>query len=395
MEKENRKRKFLIPVIAVLILALAGAGYYLYHRFAGGSGGETVYVMPVSDGSGLGAGGTDRYMGVVEAQSTVEIQVDTSKTVKEIYVAVGDEVQAGDLLFSYDSDAIVLEIDQLKLDIQRLESTISSNYTEIQDLRQQQASAPADMQLEYSLNIQTLQNEISSCQYSIKSKQNELASKRASLENTDVAAKVSGTVTAVPSKGDSTDYMEGQNSNSFKIMESGEYLIKCTISELNLQMISQGAPVVIESRVDDKQWSGTIKSIDTSNTAGANTDEMGPVMEGGGESASKYYFYVSPDNSEGLFLGRHVIVSLGGAKKAAGLYISGFFVCDAETDPYVWKDENGKLVKQPVTLGEFDEELYEYRIASGLEATDYIAYPDETLREGMKTARSFDFETGE
>ena len=56
-----------------------------------------------------------------------------------------------------------------------------------------------------------------------------------------------------------------------------------------------------------------------------------------------------------------------------------------ESNPFVWKDDNGTLVKQPVTLGEHDENLARYLVTDGLFETDRIAVPDTSLSEGMKT----------
>ena len=37
-----------------------------------------------------------------------------------------------------------------------------------------------------------------------------------------------------------------------------------------------------------------------------------------------------------------------------------------------------------MTLGDYNEETYQYEIKSGLEESDYIAFPQDFLEEGMK-----------
>lgn len=57
-----------------------------------------------------------------------------------------------------------------------------------------------------------------------------------------------------------------------------------------------------------------------------------------------------------------------------------------EPSVYVWADDgNGRLEKRPVELGEYDEELDQYEILSGLTEDDLIAWPMEGLYEGVKT----------
>lgn len=58
---------------------------------------------------------------------------------------------------------------------------------------------------------------------------------------------------------------------------------------------------------------------------------------------------------------------------------------------YVWADDgNGRLEKRTVELGEYDAELDEYEILSGLTEDDLIAWPMEGLYEGVKTVTDMD-----
>ena len=86
-------------------------------------------------------------------------------------------------------------------------------------------------------------------------------------------------------------------------------------------------------------------------------------------------------------LGQHVYIEPdeGQEDQKEGLWLSEYYIVDADTNsPYVWAaDENGKLEKRSVILGQYDENLGEYEIADGLKKSDRIAYPSETLTEGM------------
>ncbi len=54
--------------------------------------------------------------------------------------------------------------------------------------------------------------------------------------------------------------------------------------------------------------------------------------------------------------------------------------------PYIWTEtEKGTLEKRTVVLGTYDENMMQYKIEEGLEKSDYVAYPQEFLEEGMKT----------
>lgn len=119
------------------------------------------------------------------------------------------------------------------------------------------------------------------------------------------------------------------------------------------------------------------------------------MMDASGDSqtsSTTYPFYVELEQSDGLMLGQHVYIEMdeGQEEKKEGIWLSEFYIMDADTNsPYVWAaDENKRLEKRSVVLGQYDENLGEYEIADGLTKKDCIAYPSELLTEGMKTTVS-------
>ena len=56
------------------------------------------------------------------------------------------------------------------------------------------------------------------------------------------------------------------------------------------------------------------------------------------------------------------------------------------------KAENAKgyIEKRKVELGEYDENMMRYQILSGLTEDDYIAYPEDRVKEGMKVTHNYE-----
>jgi HlyD family secretion protein len=106
-------------------------------------------------------------------------------------------------------------------------------------------------------------------------------------------------------------------------------------------------------------------------------------------NSSTYPFYVDLDSSDGLMLGQHVYIEPDNGQEdvKTGVWISEYYIVDADTaSPYVWAaNEKERLEKRSVVLGEYDEGLGEYEIISGLTEDDSIAFPDDTLEEGLPT----------
>ena len=169
------------------------------------------------------------------------------------------------------------------------------------------------------------------------------------------------------------------------IIATGNYRIKGKANEQNIRTLYEGEPVLIHSRLDETQtWTGTISKIDTEPASDENNDMYysGPS---GSESSSNYNFYVELDDAAAdLILGQHVYLEpdAGQAQTKEGLWLmEGYFVFDGDT-AYAWvKNEKERLEKREVTLGEYDSELAEYQIVSGLTAEDYIAWPMASLRK--------------
>ena len=143
------------------------------------------------------------------------------------------------------------------------------------------------------------------------------------------------------------DDSNGNSAPFMTILQTGEYRIKGSIDEQNVWMLSEGQEVVIRSRVDGtKTWSGTIGKIDTESPQQGNDNSYYSTSSAGDtQSASKYPFYVDLDSVDGLILGQHVYIE----------------------------------------LGEYDADMDEYEIVSGLAEDDYIAWPMAGLYEGVTT----------
>ena len=170
------------------------------------------------------------------------------------------------------------------------------------------------------------------------------------------------------------------------IVQTGGFRVKGYVNESNASVLNEGAKVVIRARTGNQTWGGTIASIDWNNPAqssGSNYYDGGSSDTG---TSSKYPFYVELDSSDGLLLGQHVYIEpdLGQSDSPAGIQLPAGFINDADASPWVWaQGSNGKLEKRSVTLGEYNGELDTYAVTDGLTASDYIAYPDDTLKAGM------------
>ena len=394
MEKKKNKRGIKIAVILGVVLIVLAAVWFLFlkDRF-GGNSGNVVYVDTLAHYMGVSpSGASNRYAGVVESQESwsVNANMDMENSIGEVYVKAGDVVEAGTPLFTYNTETMNDDLTQAKIDLQRLQNEKASLNTVIGELEKEKAQASSSEQADYMIQIEEEKLAIQQKDMEIASKQEEVKKLEDSIANATVKSEIAGVVKSVNNGNQNEGYGYGGDDAFITIMRTSDLRVKGTVNEQNIGEITEGATVTIFSRVDpEKTWRGVIEKIDMESTSGNQNDYY--YDEGSGESSSSSYpFYVTLESSEGLMLGQHVYVSAGDltAQTANTLWVDEYLIdLSDESHPVVWADNGkGKLEKRKITLGTHDEEKMQYEVLTGLALTDYIAYPDESLREGMPTA---------
>ncbi|MFV0527708.1 MAG: efflux RND transporter periplasmic adaptor subunit [Lachnospiraceae bacterium] len=389
-------RKIRIGIVVVVVLAVVGTLLWFFLGRKADAGTDAVaYVSTVGSITGADQGIINKFAGVVEPQKTIDIKLEQNRTIADVKVNVGDEVDVGTPLFEYDTSTSQDELMQAQLDLESLQNEAVSLQSQLATLQAEKAKAEQSVQLEYTIQIQTAEMDIKKNEYDQKSKAASITKLEQASQNAVVVSEVKGTVKSInqTQTGDgsdiSSDYNSGGSDSSafMTILSTGTFRIKGQVNEQNMSSIVEGTPVIVHSRVDSEQtWKGTLTSVDMDNPI-TNTNYM---YDSGDSSAnsSSYPFYVDLESSDQLMLGQHVYIETdnGQEEQKEGIWLSEMYIMDPDTDPYVWaSDSKDTLVKQKITLGSYDESLGEYEITEGLTLKDCIAFPEESLTEGMTT----------
>ncbi|MCR4674777.1 MAG: efflux RND transporter periplasmic adaptor subunit [Lachnospiraceae bacterium] len=389
----SKKRNIVIAVIVVIALAAAGVGGY-YYFFVGTSSEDIAYVSSVATITGQTANGlNNRYAGVVEAEETWSVALDSSLTVSETYVEVGQEVEADTPLFSYDMTETEASLRSAQLELERLNNELTAMQTDLNELvAARDATGDESAKAEYTVEIQQSQLDITSKQYDITSKKEEITKLQETLNKGTVNSKIAGVVKSIAS----SDSSEMSDSNAFiTIVNMNKFQIKGSVNEQNLASLSADLPVIVYSRSDSEAyWKGTITKVDSNNATSNGSDETDSDEM---TSSSNYPFYVSVEDTTGLNMGQHVYIELDQGQleeDTSAISLEEYYIdMTDEQNPFVWVDEDGKLAKRSVTLGEYNEDTMTYVITDGLDLTDLIAVPYEGLKEGMETSNMDEVDT--
>lgn len=386
----QKKQKIIIGACTVLCIGVIGAGIFFVQHKDKGNKEELAYVMSVSSMNNMA--GTQKLAGIVESQKTLDIQKDAEREVKEILVKTGDEVEVGTPLFIYDTAKLEADLQQANLDLERADNDMKNQKDQIAQLEKEKKKAPEKEQLSYTTQIQSAQMDLKKSEYEKKAKEVEINRIKGQIENSTVTSEMKGVVKSVNNSqnGENINPYDGSSQAFMTILATGEYRIKGKVNEQNITQIVEGDPAIIRSRVDENAiWRGTYTAVDTKNP---NTNSNDGMMLGSGQeqqtTSTSYPFYVELESSEGLLLGQHVYIEqdTGLEEREPGIWLDEAFIADLDKKPYVWVESSkGTLEKKAVVLGTHDENMMQYKIESGLKSSDYVAYPQEFFKEGVKT----------
>ena len=417
-EKESKKipKKKLLILAGAAVIIIGAISYFMVKNINSGDEGK-AYVESVRVVAGLGSanGINNRYTGEVEAQDSWKITLQSDMSVEKCFVSVGDEVKKGDKLFSYNTEELTLAKEKKELEVSTLENENTQLNKDIKSYQEDLKSASASEKIELQTQILTAQTTIKKNEYSIKSGKEEIKTLESNIKDATVKSKMDGVVKSINTSvgagdGDDTDAGDGDDTDAgmsdeasadgstyMTILAVGDYRIKGKISETNVWSIDEGDPVIVRSRVDDTTWKGTISKVKTDSTSDETDSEStdSDMMDygsdmSGSESASSYNFYVELNDDEGLMMGQHVFIELdyGQDEGKEGIWIPAAYVRVEGDNYYVWvANKRDRLEKKKIEVGEYNEDLDEYQILSGLDENDYIACDAENLKENMKTTK--------
>ncbi len=334
----------------------------------------------------------DRYAGMVVSEEVTKIFRDANMTISDVYVEEGDTVTSGQRLFSYDSDAIRLELDKQRLEMDKLNNEKSNNAQQLKDLKNTLSKTDDDvLKAQLKLQINTIENAQKQLQFDIKAQNKTIYQLETTMKNAVVSSPVAGTVRKITSS-------ESAGDAYITIQKAGAYRIKGRLNEMSMNGgIVPGTPVEILSRLDDSQlWKGVVSSVDMENETGDSSAMGGfggPVSDAM-TTSSNYAFYVDLESTDGLLLGQHVYIRIAlGADNGGMVSLPQPYFVNITTDEETFEmtalvytvNEKNVLEARQVVLGEYDEKSNTYQVLSGLTADEYVANPNTSgCKEGAK-----------
>ena len=387
---DSKKKKKSIIILAAVFLTVAGLviawRFFFPDLFSDPGIADVEYVSVIA---GLDGGITNRFAGVIEPQDTFQVRIDSTRRLKQTYVSKGDEVIEGTPLIEYETEELELELERRRLDIMRIKNTITSYESQLTNLKKQRDNATGALQLEYTQQIQSYEANVKQEEYNLKFGELEIERLMDKIDDSIVYSPFEG---VVQSLNEAMAFGGDEGSPPYIVLNAlGGYRVRGEISELNVGNLQIGAPVIIRSRLDRETfWNGEIAKIDLlspiAGVSGAYGFDPNPTTL----QSTKYPFYITVINYEGLVLGQHVYIepNIAGMSRD-GIWLLMYYIQVDDIGPFVWavNRETDRLERRYVTVGDYDADSRCYEVKSGLAPNDEIAWPSEDLKSGMRVRR--------
>ncbi len=372
------KKKYIITIVTVVILAGVGVGSYFLKQSMNKESVATmeIYTVPSTDKVFVN--------GKIEPEKVENIFLDATKgTVDKVEVENGDVVEKGDTLFTYKNDQVQSQVEQLELQLNSAKNQkeeINKQNAEAKKQLEDLKKAGLENQMPQGGQMPNLgQNaggEIStgSVDEQIKLLEKQIKALK-DKEYYKVTAPIGGKVILAESSTNSTQ--------PYITVESGDYYISGSVNEKDQPKIKEGQEVQITILSTNKNINGKISSVgNTPIDNGASLAAQTGAQGGAGGNMSYYEVKITPDSQEDLTNGFHVQASVNLDKKP--IEIPKEAILSVDNEEVVFKNVDGKLVKQVITYSPKEGSEDEVIVSSGLNEEDKIvSNPTPNMKEGM------------
>ncbi len=372
------KKKYIIAIVTVVILAGVGVGSYFLKQSMNKESVATmeIYTVPSTDKVFVN--------GKIEPEKVENIFLDATKgTVDKVEVENGDVVEKGDILFTYKNDQVQSQVEQLELQLNSAKNQkeeINKQNAEAKKQLEDLKKAGLENQMPQAGQMPNLgQNaggEIStgSVDEQIKLLEKQIKALK-DKEYYKVTAPIGGKVILAESSTNPTQ--------PYITVESGDYYISGSVNEKDQPKIKEGQEVQITILSTNKNINGKISSVgNTPIDNGASLAAQTGAQGGAGGNMSYYEVKITPDSQEDLTNGFHVQASVNLDKKP--IEIPKEAILSVDNEEFVFKNVDGKLVKQVITYSPKEGSEDEVIVSSGLNEEDKIvSNPTPNMKEGM------------
>ncbi len=251
--------------IAIVVAAVALAGYGAYKYFVGGEDGPEYIYATVNVGN---IEDLVTATGTLEPRDTVDVGAQVSGQIERILVEVGDQVTAGQVLAEIDATTATARVEANRASLRAQESNLVDRYNTLEKAerdyeRQKNLQAAGASTSEQLLNAETTlksaRQAIESLKLQIEQQKASMRVEEANLQYTTIKAPIDGTVVSIAAKQGQTINATQSAPTILTIADLSTMTVRAEVSEADISKISDGMRAYFTTLNGNRQWEGTLK----------------------------------------------------------------------------------------------------------------------------------------
>jgi macrolide-specific efflux system membrane fusion protein len=272
-------RRALNPYsVSVLVLALAGGGWWAWQAFGVGKSPRDLYQIATVQKGDLEDLVTAT--GTVQPRDYVDVGAQVSGQLKKLYVEVGSRVESGDLLAEIDPTVLKATVDGRRASLRNQQATLLERQSalelaQLQATRQKNLMA-ADATTKESLQVaeaslRAAKAQIAAVTAQIEQTESQLRADEANLNYAKIFAPMSGTVVSVTARQGQTLNANQTAPTILRVADLNTMTVQTQVSEAEVSKLRQGMEVYFTTLGGQgRRWYGALRKVEPTPTVTNN-----------------------------------------------------------------------------------------------------------------------------
>lgn len=210
--------------------------------------------------------------GILQPRNYVDVGAQVSGQLKKLYVVVGSEVKAGDLLAEIDATVYSAKVDGIRAQLRNQKAQLLDKQAQLtlakirferqQNLQQDDATTKEAVQIAEA-GFHSAQAQLQSVQAQIQQTDSSLRSEEATLSYARIYAPISGTVVTITSRQGQTLNTNQQAPTIMRIADLTSMTVQTQVSEADIGKLTVNMPVYFTTLGGkDHRWYSTLNRLE-------------------------------------------------------------------------------------------------------------------------------------
>lgn len=257
-------------IVAAVVVVAGAAGWYGLHKYRSNAAAESEYLFGTVQMGNIEDLVTAT--GTLEPRDYVDVGAQVSGQIEELFVEVGDEVKAGQVLAKIDAETSRARMESSEAALETSKNNLLTQRANLEkaerDYKRQQNLYAADATThEQMINAETtLENarrQVRTSELQIAQQEANMRIEKKNLAYTDIVAPIDGTVMSIAVKKGQTVNASQNVPNVMRIANLNTMTVRSDVSEADVAKLRKGMPVYFTTlSANSRRWFGELKRIE-------------------------------------------------------------------------------------------------------------------------------------